>query len=787
MRAAARHIEAGGVGYNKGYTTLEAFLATDPSDWSVMPFLDLRGHVFNDGKLAANAGLGARATLGCRVYGLNAYYDYRNSHHKGYNQVGAGLETLGDTWDFRVNGYLPVGKKVSKAYDVEFAEFSGHSILVHHKFRYAMKGIDGEVGFHFGKTSNFDFYAAAGPYYFKGDMGKAAIGGKARLAASYKEYITVEVSDSYDAVFHNNAQGQLTLSFPFGPRSTPKMKPNCCPNTCDFATTLATRMVQPVARQEIIVLDNHKKKSATDDFVIFVDNLSSSLGTFESPYSTLLDAEENSNPGDIIYVFPGNGTTDGMDEGIILKDNQKFWGSGVDHALNTNLGTIVIPALTGTSPQITNTIVHADGHGVLLAANNEVSGFLIDHTAASGIYGTDPGNVSILASIISYSAQASGQYGIELYPNVGEQNILIDDVSILNNVDEGIIIYSDDTAQTNITVSNSNFSGNTNPLRIEGYTDSSTNATIFNNLFTANEDAVFFHFGNFSTADLSLSYNTVSGTYNNNGMDLSASTNATLFLHIDHTVFTNNDSDGINIALSNSSTSTINMDHCTFTYNDNPIDLETANSSIVNFTLTDSIFANNVDSLYLYTDSDSSTPSTFYLADNWIEGTTDDSGLDAEFYSGAPIQFTAVRNTITDCLYEAYIDFSNTTDSTLVLTDNRFEYVGGLYGGGAGLWLYQDGASLLNAALAGNTFQQNEEVGLRVTQNNSSSELCLDMRNNTSTLNDSYGYYLNNGNSGIFNVSPCNADLINTVGLFDNTNGTIGTVESCPSGGSCPP
>ncbi len=30
-RAAVRHIESGGIGYEDGYTTLEAFLASDPS------------------------------------------------------------------------------------------------------------------------------------------------------------------------------------------------------------------------------------------------------------------------------------------------------------------------------------------------------------------------------------------------------------------------------------------------------------------------------------------------------------------------------------------------------------------------------------------------------------------------------------------------------------------------------------------------------------------------------------------------------------------------------------
>ncbi len=63
-RTTLRHIESGGIGYEDGYTTLEAFLASDPSKWAVTPFLDARGHVFDNGKWAANAGVGLR---GCSV------------------------------------------------------------------------------------------------------------------------------------------------------------------------------------------------------------------------------------------------------------------------------------------------------------------------------------------------------------------------------------------------------------------------------------------------------------------------------------------------------------------------------------------------------------------------------------------------------------------------------------------------------------------------------------------------------------------------------------------------
>ena len=62
MHFGARHTEANGVGYNDGYTTLEGFGIYDENE-SFMPFLDLRAHVFNNGKMAGNVGLGSRSVI----------------------------------------------------------------------------------------------------------------------------------------------------------------------------------------------------------------------------------------------------------------------------------------------------------------------------------------------------------------------------------------------------------------------------------------------------------------------------------------------------------------------------------------------------------------------------------------------------------------------------------------------------------------------------------------------------------------------------------------------------
>src|SRR3569832_2563649 len=103
--------------------------------------------------------------------------------------------------------------------------------------------------------------------------------------------------------------------------------------SCCDAVALSTRMVQSVQRSEIIpVGKGHRTTRAinplTGDpyFFIFVDNTTHSLGTYESPYPTLAQAQNDTKPHDVIYIFPGDQTTTGMASGITLKDNQRLWG-----------------------------------------------------------------------------------------------------------------------------------------------------------------------------------------------------------------------------------------------------------------------------------------------------------------------------------------------------------------------------------------------------------------------------------------------------------------------------
>lgn len=426
MRISVRHIESGGVGYNDGYTTLEAFIGPPTGLWSVFPFLDVRGHVFNDGNLAANAGLGIRTKLGGRIYGINTYYDYRNTDRCHYNQIALGLETLGKWWDIRLNGYLPVGDKKSSPYHRQFSRFVNNNLLISRRYEFAMKGLNAEAGVHYSQIKDFDFYGAAGPYYFNGSLGKHAWGGEVRVVGKYKNWLSLELRDSFDNVFHNNFQGQIGFSLSFGPKSFKRNSKTSTAQNCYNPPIIDQRLVQPVDRQEIVVLNKHRKESVAINPLTgapytfwFVNNLSQSAGTFESPFHQLIDAQNASSPYDVIYVFRGNGTTTGLG-GIVLQNGQKLLGAGIEHVITTSAGTITIPALDTGNPKLTNSLTN---YGVVAANNNEIAGF--DFGANRAILAQNISNISIHDNTIRTIANftqgitldsASGQ--INIYNNV---------------------------------------------------------------------------------------------------------------------------------------------------------------------------------------------------------------------------------------------------------------------------------------------------------------------------------------------------------------------------------
>lgn len=185
--------------------------------------------VNNDGWLLGG-GFGYRqAVNNSYLLGGYALVDYNNTlNNNKFWIINPGLEMLGQTWDINVNGYLPVGKnkkqseekiwadnisKFTKSFEAhKLIRFTEHSEFAHQfqLFEEAGQGASVEVGRvvpHFNKAK---FYL--GSYYFSTKDAGSTTGVEARLTYELNKYAALEVKDTYDNTFHNQAMLGIRLT-----------------------------------------------------------------------------------------------------------------------------------------------------------------------------------------------------------------------------------------------------------------------------------------------------------------------------------------------------------------------------------------------------------------------------------------------------------------------------------------------------------------------------------------------------------------------------------------------
>lgn len=784
-RASIRHIEGGGIGYSQGYTTLDVFSATEPELFSATSFLDLRGHLFDNGKWAANAGFGTRKIFGCRSYGVNGFYDYRSTRRANYSQVGVGLETLGTTWDVRLNGYLPVGHKSTHLHELSFYRFSGHEMILSDKYQVAMKGVDAEVGFCFGKSKRFNFYAAAGPYYYIGQAGSNIWGGKGRLRAIFKEWIHLELSNSYDATFKNKFQGELSFSFPLG------RKRRECQTDYEIDSPLRSRMVESVGRKEIIVVSDQNKHLVARDrsgaplFFVFVDNTSHSNGTYQSPYPTFALAEANSKPGDIIYVFPGNGTTEGMDSGISLKANQKFWGSGVSHLLQTSQGIISIPAESSSSPTITNTNINTEGNAITLATHNGISGFTIASAMNDAIYGVDPQSLVVSSCLIKNSTT----YAIETsFPGAAVVSLMNN--QFLNNVNG---VFLDLNGTSIVVCSDNTFTGQTSISSVPLEIAANSNAFIThieNNLFNDNTTgSIRFGLDNVVYANITAFNNTIT----NNG------TGSQDILGSSFVVLSDGIIDYCSIALEGNTFSGNSLDSLRLHTSGEITALEVmasknrmsdnGGSALVLATPVDALkllVTNNIitgcnNNGIAVISSGLTSNGDVIIKDNRISGIQDQSNGIAINQDFSTLNLTILNNKINACEGTGIVSYAPTGIDSLILnvSGNTISNCENLLFGNSASAISISQYTNLAASIANNALLDNTDVVVAIGSTLPSPTVCL-----TLTGNNSSSYLLTNP-FGLFNLSPCNVEAVNR-GVI-NSLGVITPVQSCSNPTPCPP
>jgi hypothetical protein len=232
------------------FTTFEVFLAPDYCVGSFYPLIDLRGHRFDNDSYALNIGIGGRyipsSNNFCEMMGINFFYDWRQGFLTEYNQFGIGLEVLGKRWDFRANGYFPVGQKKYKVTCV-FDQYEGGYVITERKFEITTYGYNLEVGWLAIASKNFLLYAAAGPYYLtrKSCCFESIVGGKIRMRPQYKDYIALDVSYCRDSNSNSFWETTFIVSLPLYQITNQNERP----------CRLTDRQIyQPIERFEIMTL-----------------------------------------------------------------------------------------------------------------------------------------------------------------------------------------------------------------------------------------------------------------------------------------------------------------------------------------------------------------------------------------------------------------------------------------------------------------------------------------------------------------------------------------------------
>lgn len=236
-----RHMEAGGIGYNEGYSTI-AFNPTFYSFFNGYCFADARLHVFDNNKIGSNIGLGLRLKKNpnSSIIGINIYYDLRKDKFL-VHQIALGLEYRTNHFVCALNGYIPFGPKM-RCWNNFTIPYSSEYFIAQDYMLDSFNWIDFETGGFLPLSRALQVYIGAGPYLLneRNAFTPNTWGGKGSIQVIFKNCLIVAARISHDPIFQTKYQGQLSLNLSF-PGKQPKS------------------ILLPPIRQEIIPLEKRTR------------------------------------------------------------------------------------------------------------------------------------------------------------------------------------------------------------------------------------------------------------------------------------------------------------------------------------------------------------------------------------------------------------------------------------------------------------------------------------------------------------------------------------------------
>lgn len=416
-----------GLGYEGSYVTLGAKnrLFQDALDGRWLGEMRLHHSLRNSSGFFANFGIERVFSLdaaGADV-GTGFWVDYDNDEGSDFSNpftsVGVSAKIKTRRWDLLGNGYFAAGTS-----DYTIGDPTGQNcfyqnfIVLQPAIDSNLDGFDVTLRLRPAMMQMVNGTLDLGGYGYSSDLVDFFGGGRVRVGAQLLGGLLINAEVNYDDRF--DVTGVLTAGWAFGVNARNNEYAGL---GRDLEETVRNDHIVRFQQDLILAID---PDTGLPYNVWHVNNLADaafSNGTVENPFTTLADAEAASGVGDIIFVNEGNGTAFGMQDGIVLKDDQLFLGDGVQHLIPVQNGQFFVLCndVDGIRPTISGS---GGGNAVTLANNNVVRGFNIDGDAgvggmANGIFGDGVHNGVIEDNIVSNAIL----HGMLLQDITGDWNI----------------------------------------------------------------------------------------------------------------------------------------------------------------------------------------------------------------------------------------------------------------------------------------------------------------------------------------------------------------------------
>lgn len=544
----------------------------------------------SQGQYSGSLGLGQRWLTGDNIWGAYLFGDYNHTpENNSFWFISPGLERLGQTWDFSLNGYLPVSNQrlstgtefADQAGDYSQVNFSGNNQYDEIVNTDESTGWGGDAKIS-ARLPLKNIKLSVGSYYFAPKDSDEIIGAVVQAQVPVNRYFSFLASEAYDNNAHNTIRVGLTISL--GGRSS----------GADFTGDLSQRLVDPVQRQLIAIsggasngepvsdhfTDTGRKELEATNISFFVPGATPSDGvngdgTFENPYqgfsqANINDANQKNNRNfylnyGVYYAEYGVGNDE-----IILNNDQlygrqnyflrpsqdnsqpvlNFSQSGIGFSTTDSFDKISGLTLVGTGVGAGVNINRISDNPAITVdvKNSDINGF------NSGVVINNSANAKATLNITDSTITNNFGQGIQAQNQSSSGlDLLVENTNINNNGASGIYLvdYGAGNLTANIIHSSINNNANNgidgiNEFNQDTLTLNISGSTIANNAF--NGVLLYNGTGAYNTnfggvvANINQSNITANGQ---NGIEASNTSTGSFTLNINHSNVADNVDNGI--------------------------------------------------------------------------------------------------------------------------------------------------------------------------------------------------------------------------------------------------